>query len=293
MSKIISIAKSRGLQKKFTKTLRRRENIQVILLIAILVIAGTNSYFVYMQTQKMNILEKDLAESTTQIERLQGNLDIMKNDLVEANKIIEKYKKEELERKEKLSSFGIRMSKSIEPMKIINESTFFLPVSPRKNVNVDLISTHNYALNGFKFEAAINGSALAKDHYGDEIAIFVASNITTFKGQEFGFRISLEDNVIYGFLQDSWGNYKHLKLMDNDGKKHMFEVITTHAEGNDHFKWIIDGIELREYEDLNSKVSFSKFNYYIIATTHRVSDGWDSEGLGLRIGGIQIIKNRE
>jgi len=174
--------------------------------------------------------------------------------------------------------------------KVIDQLTISLPVAPydssSKKMVVHAISSNKYFMSGFSFQGAFIGASIASDAF-NELAVFAASDIVTFKGQEFGFRLSLKDNQLYGYLQDG-KFFKNIRLMNGDKQQHLFEVYFESSGTTFTFHWFVDGIMMGSYA-YNSSIPFNELRYNIICTTHRKEGEWSSKGLELIIGKILLI----
>jgi len=172
---------------------------------------------------------------------------------------------------------------------ILDRLTISLPVAEydpsSKKMVVHALSLYKYHMSGFSFKGAFIGASVASDEY-NELAVFAASDIATFRGQEFGFRLSLRDNQLYGYVQDG-KFFKNVRLMNGDKQQHVFEVNYESTGTTCTFHWFVDGIIMGSYA-YNSSISFKNFKYNIIGTTHRKEGGWSSKGLELIIGKILI-----
>ena len=147
------------------------------------------------------------------------------------------------------------------------------------------ISVNSFTVTWLNFSGTFVGSTLSPNHY-NELCVFLANNVDDsagWKGNEFGFRVSLHDNKIYGYLQT--GNnitsdyFSNVYLRDNDNATHSFAI----AHLDNTFYWYIDG-ELKGQEQ---NVAYYPSQYFLILLTHN----WDnspSENLRMTISDIKV-----
>ena len=110
------------------------------------------------------------------------------------------------------------------------------------------------------------------------MAIFATSNTETYKGTEFGIRMDVKDGFIYGYIQESNGNYgdvnfEMFRLMLNDGMMHHYTLIRSIFG----VLFCIDGTNYG-YLNFPSSSDYSGLSFSICAAVHRFTDGWDSSG---------------
>ena len=172
---------------------------------------------------------------------------------------------------------------------VLDQHTISLPVatydSSSKKMVVHAVSSNKYYMSGFSFQGAFIGAAVAPNEY-DELAVFAASDVVTYKGQEFGFRLSLKDNFLYGYVQDG-KFFKNVRLMNGNKLQHVFEVYFENMGTICNFSWFVDGKMMGSYA-YNLSISFNKYMYNIVCTTHRKEGEWCSKGLELIIGRILL-----
>lgn len=154
---------------------------------------------------------------------------------------------------------------------------------------MDAVGKTSHKLTGFSFYGwfTSNTTALGTINY-DEMAVFTADNIINFTGQEFGFRLDMKTNILYGYVQEGTGQPAGVTqflnvILDNnpDGKRHYYIAKT---DGK-NFYYYIDDIFNGSISIVSTK-DYSNINYYLVATTHRQETGWLSNGSRLVIEGI-------
>jgi len=187
---------------------------------------------------------------------------------------------------------------------LVDAYTVYLPVEPfipgctAVPIVAEAISKTAYKLSKFSFIGTFKGAAVALNSF-DEEDVFVADNIIGWDGQEFGFRLSLLDNVLYGYVQDGANTvtqkkpfFYSLMLMTNDGEQHVFtaQFKTTHTFKNyftNIFTWLVDG-QTKGSFSYTWSTNFASFKFYPVATTHRQESGWTSTGLYLVAGDVEV-----
>lgn len=148
----------------------------------------------------------------------------------------------------------------------------------------DAITLDTYPIQKIEFEAIFTTPKINALGF-DEMAIFAASDTSTYKGTEFGIRLDLSDGFLYGYIQEPNGdfgevNFQMLKLWSNDGMKHHYTLFIQVSE----VSFYIDGTN---YGCLNFTCGkdYCSFNFSILVVVHRFTDDWDS------IGNNMIVEN--
>ena len=141
----------------------------------------------------------------------------------------------------------------------------------------DAISLNSYAIQKIDFNAVFKSPKINAEGF-DEMAIFAASNTTTYKGTEFGVRMDLNDGLVYGYIQEPNGdfgdvNFQMLPLTSNDGSMHHYTLIVYESE----VSFWIDGVD-RGHLSFPSNTDSASFTFSVCAVVHRFSDDWDSVG---------------
>ncbi|OGS50919.1 MAG: hypothetical protein A3K65_06565 [Euryarchaeota archaeon RBG_16_68_12] len=169
-----------------------------------------------------------------------------------------------------------------------------LPVAPDsedcpKNF-MDAVSTSRIGA-GLRFRAAFRGAAVAPNP-SDEIAVFAADDTVSWVGKEFGFRCSLADGVLYGYMQDGTHRPDGYTFLRNvplgvcDGTVHEYVARARSVGGSNAAEFFVDGVRVGRIVRLGPE-SYADGRYTMVATTHRWEGGWDSTGLGLTLLGIE------
>jgi hypothetical protein len=173
----------------------------------------------------------------------------------------------------------------------LSPNSIVLPVAdydPRcTKMIVHAISQRSYPLRSISFQGAFIGAPVAPNEY-DELAVFVATDIVHFTGMEFGFRLSLKNNILYGYVQDD-KFFKNIRLMNGDGIEHQYSSKVQSSmlkEQTNIFHWSIDGEVMGNFS--YDGPDYTQAQYHIICTTHRKEAGWSSKGLWLNVSDIKI-----
>jgi hypothetical protein len=182
----------------------------------------------------------------------------------------------------------------------LNAYTIHLPVIPYSSncwqMNSDAISKNAYRLVQLTFVGTFNGAAVAPYSFDEEV-VFLASDIVNWGGQEFGFRLSLSDNVLYGYVQDGSntvtqgkGFFMNVRLASGDATQHTYAMQVAYTKSNETntFTWFIDGKVAGTYV-YRWQTNFESLSYSLVGTTHRWESGWSSGSLYLEIGNIAIL----
>lgn len=141
----------------------------------------------------------------------------------------------------------------------------------------DAVTYEKYAIQRMDFDASFVTPKVGA--YGfDEMAIFAASDTTTYKGIEFGVRMDLKNGFIYGYIQEPEGmdgevSFQMLELMFNDGVMHHYTLVAVGFE----VSFFIDGADYG-YLSFPSGTDYSDLSFSVCVVVHRFSDLWDSNG---------------
>lgn len=108
----------------------------------------------------------------------------------------------------------------------------------------------------------------------NEMAVFLADNVSTWNGREIGFVKTLNDNSLKAYLQGG-GNYVWRVLSGGDNSYHTFKA---QVQSGDHSKvdFYVDGAY--QFSLQNAGQDYWYKWYYFVGTTHRTSGGWGSGG---------------
>ncbi len=151
----------------------------------------------------------------------------------------------------------------------------------------DALAWNFYVIQKMDFDAAFISPKLSALGF-DEMAIFAASNTSTYKGTEFGIRMDLKDGCIYGYVQEPNGNigevnFKMIELMPNDGIMHHYTILMLGSG----VSFLIDGIDYG-YLNFTNNTDYSNLGFSICAVVHRFTDGWDSNGDNMLAGNFSL-----
>jgi hypothetical protein len=160
-----------------------------------------------------------------------------------------------------------------------NQFFFSFPNSTNQGeiAGSDAISLCTYSIQKIEFNAVFKSPKT--DAVGfDEMAIFAASNTTTYKGTEFGVRMDLNDGLIFGYIQEPNGefgdvDFQMVLLTSNDGLMHHYTLIAYECE----VLFWIDGVEWGHLT-FPSNTGCVGFTFSVCAVVHRFTDNWDSSG---------------
>jgi hypothetical protein len=122
----------------------------------------------------------------------------------------------------------------------------------------------------------------------DDMVIFFADNITSFKGQEFGVRFVLKSDIIFGYVQDGPQYFTQVPLISHDGELHRYSIKVSRNGTNNIFTWSVDDV-VKGSLIHPSTIDYTKLAYWTVMTTHRLSNGWDSAGDYLQVGDFWIF----
>jgi hypothetical protein len=111
----------------------------------------------------------------------------------------------------------------------------------------------------------------------DEYAVF--ASVQPYNTLEFGIRMSVSDGVVKGYIiHTPYGQdyiIREVDLIKNDELKHHYEIMVQETR----VSFTVDGRSPKYIEEY----SFGDEKYYLIATAHRVTDGWSSSGFFMLI----------
>lgn len=147
---------------------------------------------------------------------------------------------------------------------------------------------------GYGFNATFITNAVSNYTFDEEVVTCVDDDIN-WTGQEYGFRTSLENDTIYGYVQDGtkmangYTYFYSVPLMHNDNKKHYFKVLESSSGGANTFYYYIDGV-LKGTIVHSSPANYSQQSYYIIMTTHRWDNGWNSNNSSLSVSNLTVFE---
>ena len=137
---------------------------------------------------------------------------------------------------------------------------------------------------GMTFTGCFKGGSNAPSS-ANEMAIFLADNVTSWNGQEMGFVETLSDHTLKGYIQGG-GNYYYQTISTGDNGYHTF---TCEAESGDHTKvdFYVDGTF--KFTLQNSGNNYYGNYYYWVGTTHRITDNWSSTGQQIEMYSMSVF----
>jgi hypothetical protein len=126
---------------------------------------------------------------------------------------------------------------------------------------------------GMQFTGCFKGGSNAPDG-SNEMAVFLADNVSSWNGHEMGFVETLSDHTLKAYLQGG-GNYIWRVISTGDNGYHTYKCL---AQSGDHSKvdFYVDGTY--KFTLQNSGNSYYGNWFYFVGTTHRTSGGWGSSG---------------
>jgi hypothetical protein len=126
---------------------------------------------------------------------------------------------------------------------------------------------------GLQFTGCFKGGSNAPNST-NEMAVFLADDVSSWTGHEMGFVATLNDHTIKAYVQGG-GHYNYLTLLTNDNGYHTFKCL---AQSADHSKvdFYLDGVY--KFTIQNSGSSYYGNWFYFVGTTHRTSSGWSAAG---------------
>ncbi|MDE1823448.1 MAG: hypothetical protein KGH50_03925 [Candidatus Micrarchaeota archaeon] len=148
---------------------------------------------------------------------------------------------------------------------------------------------------GFSFTGTfvINGSA--PNTFDEEVVTAVDDNVN-WTGQEYGFRASLSDGIVYGYVQDGtkrageWTYFYSVPLFHDDNMPHNFSAnVITQVNSTNLFYFYVDG-RVAGVITHDSKANYSDQSYHMIITTHRWDNGWNSSDSSLYVQNLTVLK---
>ncbi len=146
----------------------------------------------------------------------------------------------------------------------------------------DILTLNAFPIRKIDFDAVFISQKINALGF-DEMVIFATSDVTTYKGLEFGVRLDLCDGFIYGYNQEPTSSlgevdFQMMKLIPNDGVTHHYSLIIVNSE----VSFYIDGIYYGCLS-FSSNTDCSNFTFFILAVVHRFTDGWDSAGNNMMV----------
>lgn len=126
---------------------------------------------------------------------------------------------------------------------------------------------------GMQFNGCFKGGSNAPDG-SNEMAVFIADNVTQWNGDEMGFVETLSDHTLKAYVQGNGNYYTHVISTGDDG----YHTFKCQVNYNNHSQvdFYVDGNYV--YSLQNPGVNYWENLYYFVGTTHRTSDSWSSSG---------------
>jgi hypothetical protein len=151
----------------------------------------------------------------------------------------------------------------------------------------DILTSNAFPIRKIDFNAVFISQKINALGF-DEMVIFATSDVTTYKGVEFGVRLDLCDGFIYGYNQEPTSNlgevdFQMMKLIPNDGIMHHYSLIIVNSE----VSFYVDGIYYGCLS-FHSNTDYSNYTFFILAVVHRFSDGWDSSGNNMMVDNFYL-----
>lgn len=152
---------------------------------------------------------------------------------------------------------------------------------------VDAASVRAFPLGRLSFAATFVGPAAGSGQptrFSDELVVFATTDAATFHGFEFGVRLSLADGFVYAYSQfpNPLGGvvFQEHRMFANDGRPHVYDLALAGAA----VTFGVDGtVRSAEFYPLGPHTDF-----FVIATAHRGSEGWDASGVALSVSDITV-----
>lgn len=126
---------------------------------------------------------------------------------------------------------------------------------------------------GMQFYGCFKGGSNAPDG-SNEMAVFIADNITHWDGEEMGFVETLSDHTLKAYVQGDGNYYTHVIANGDDG----YHTFKCQVNYNNHSQvdFYVDGNYICSLQ--NKGADYWVKWYYFVGTTHRTSDSWSSNG---------------
>ena len=151
----------------------------------------------------------------------------------------------------------------------------------------DAVSIASFDLGELTFAATFLNGTITQGKptaFADELVVFAASDVTSYKGFEFGVRLGLTDGVVYGYWQypQAGGGvaFREQPLFPNDGRAHTYSLSLSGST----ISYSVDGqrVCVAVYPTLPPRA------FHVITTAHRESSGWSASGLALAVADVTV-----
>ncbi|MDE1849588.1 MAG: hypothetical protein KGI00_02550 [Candidatus Micrarchaeota archaeon] len=167
----------------------------------------------------------------------------------------------------------------------------------RRHSFVDVIGIKPIRISSLEFNATFTAKC-GSGYMFDEMVVLAANDISTWDGQEFGIRLRMDNGMIYGYIQDGRhimsGNpnnhFVDAELIRNDGKAHRYRIRVDREGKRDAIGFWVDG-KPRNRIVFAPRQEFTKQRYYVVMTTHRWGNGWDSGGSKMEVNDMAAYES--
>jgi hypothetical protein len=159
----------------------------------------------------------------------------------------------------------------------------------------DIVETGSQVETGFSFTGTFTTQGAAPAGSSDEEAIQAQDAVANWTGQGYGFRVSMSNDTVYGFVQDGTGKvngttyWYEIPLAVNNGTQNNYKVTVTSDGDVNTFDFYIDGVLKGTVS--RTSVDYAAEDYHIGMDTHRFEDGWNSGDSQLDISNLTIISS--
>lgn len=159
---------------------------------------------------------------------------------------------------------------------------------------LDVVSKDTFKLYEFSFTGTFTSGATGTSP-DDQIAVFATTDVVNFTSQEFGWVLPLNNNILWGYVQNGTGLpggvflYQEFVIQNPpDGLEHLFTARVASISGTNTFFWYVDNILVNS---INLALVPDYFNlpYHIVSTTHRTVGGWNSDAFQILIKSIDYV----
>jgi hypothetical protein len=172
------------------------------------------------------------------------------------------------------------------------DSTHFIFLFPSRTregqlSGSDAVTLNSYVIQKVNFDVVFSTSKINAPGF-DEMVVFATSNTVTYKGTEFGIRLSLKDGFVYGYIQEPNSSqdqvkFLMLKLTLNDGITHHYTLTRLGPK----ILFSINGVTYG-YLTYPSGDTYANMTFSVNAVVHRFTDGWTSNGDNMKAGNFVL-----
>jgi hypothetical protein len=168
------------------------------------------------------------------------------------------------------------------------------PSCPFNFLDADGRTTFN--ISEFSFIGTFTSGATAPS-VDDQIAVFATTDIVNFTSQEFGWALTLNNNILWGYVQNGTGlpggvTYFNGVVIQNpsDGLEHLFTARVISTNGTNTFFWYVDNILINSF-NVTLVPNYVNLPYHFVVTTHRTTGGWNSDAFQIVIKKFDFVYN--